>query len=73
MVVWAQEEGLVTSIWASWYDTRLGSWGAATPIENDDVHTASVPCLAMDGAGNAVAVWTQTDGTFDSVWSNRFE
>jgi len=22
---------------------------------------------------NAVAIWTSSDGTFDSVWSSRFE
>jgi hypothetical protein len=26
----------------------------------------------MDGSGNAVAVWVQSDGAFGSIWSNRY-
>ena len=25
----------------------------------------------MDGSGNAVAVWSQYDGTWNSIYSNR--
>ena len=26
----------------------------------------------MDGSGNAVAVWQQSDGTRDNIWANRY-
>ncbi len=34
-------------------------WGAAALIETDNAGSAYVPQVAMDPAGNAVAVWHQ--------------
>ncbi len=42
------------------------TWGTAERIHEDDNVTA--PDVAVDPAGNAVAVWSQLDG----VWSSRF-
>jgi len=73
VAVWAQTEGQMTTLWASWYDTQSGSWGDASPIGNNTRYSVSIPQVAIDGSGNAVAVWTQSDGKLDSVWSSRFE
>ena len=41
-------------------------------IETNDVGNAGLPQIALDASGNALAVWRQSDGTRDSIWSNRF-
>ena len=30
------------------------------------------PSIAVDTAGNALAVWQQSDGTRDNIWANRY-
>ncbi len=47
-------------------------WGEAEIIETEDKGNAVYPDLAMDGSGNAIAVWTQRDGVRVNVWSNRY-
>jgi hypothetical protein len=45
-------------------------WRTAQLIETDD---AGSPQVAADAAGNALAVWQQSDGTRISIWANRYE
>lgn len=47
-------------------------WQTAAPIENDVSGSAIYPQVAVDGSGNALAVWQQSDGTRYNIWSNRF-
>ena len=69
---WGQKDngtGII-SIYANRY--RAGSgWGTATVIENDDTN-ADEPEIAVDSSGNAIALWTESDGTNDSVHANRY-
>ena len=46
-------------------------WGTAQLIETDSGWAYS-PQVGVDGSGNAVAVWQQSDGTRNSIWSNRY-
>ena len=46
-------------------------WGTAELIETDDGN-AEYPQVGVDGSGNAVAVWEQEDGTWWSIYSNRY-
>lgn len=71
LVVWAQSDAGRYSIWANRLTAGAG-WGGAALIEADDAGDAALPQLAVDGAGNAVAVWYQFDGTRYDVLSNRF-
>jgi len=48
-------------------------WGDALLIETNNVGGAFVPQVALDPNGNAVAVWSQSDGTRNNIWANRFE
>lgn len=52
-------------------DGSLG-WQVATLIETDNVGTAIEPQVSVDASGNAVAVWTQFDGTNNNIWANRY-
>jgi hypothetical protein len=44
-------------------------WQKAQTIDSDDSSTSSAPAIAMDGA-NAVAVWSQSDGENEHIFSN---
>ena len=48
------------------------AWGMATLIETDNAGGANRPQIAVDASGNALAVWTQSDGTRTNIWANRF-
>lgn len=59
------------TIWANRYTVGAG-WGTAQLIQIDDSEEALYPRVAVDGSGNAVAVWEQYDGVLKNVWSNRY-
>ncbi len=69
--VWAQEDVSVHNIWANRYVAGWG-WGTAALIETDDTGTAFDPQVAVDGIGNAFAVWAQSDGSRVNIWANRY-
>jgi hypothetical protein len=72
MAVWRQwdDQGVFIGIWANQYVVGQG-WGTATLIETGSA-AADNPDVAMDSSGNATAVWKQSDGTFNSIWANRY-
>jgi len=47
-------------------------WGVAQLVETEDSEFAMYPEVAVDGSGNAVAVWYQFDNTRLNIWSNRY-
>lgn len=72
VAVWNQHDGLSRfNIWANTY-TPAGGWGTATLIENDNAGDARAQQVVMDGNGNAIAVWEQSDGTRTNIWANRY-
>lgn len=72
MAVWVQEDG-VDNIWVNRYLAGTG-WAAAEQIETDDSGHAATPQIAIDGDGNALAVWDQRAGsTRDDIFSNHFD
>jgi hypothetical protein len=61
IAIWTRSDGSVFRIQSS-SRTPTGNW--ATPVTISDVgESASGPSLAVDPSGNALAVWTQSDGT----------
>lgn len=71
MVAWSQSDGTRTNVWANRYVAGTG-WGTATLIETDNAGDVSIPSIAMNAGGNAVAVWHQSDGTRTNIWANRY-
>ena len=70
VAVWTQLNQASFDIWSN-RTTPSGPWGTAGPIEVQSNGGARDPQVAIDSAGDAVAVWTQIDqGLFD-IWSNR--
>ena len=78
VVVWNQtvDTGTtkITSVWANLQPAQ-GDWGEAAPIETSDAGSAGAPRVAIDAAGNAVAMWIQALGTEPTarteVWTAR--
>ncbi len=71
LAVWYQSDGTLLNIWANRYTAGVG-WGTAALIETNNAGSAYDPQIAFDAAGNALAVWDQTDGTRSSIWANRY-
>jgi hypothetical protein len=70
--VWQQADGLgVWGIWASRYDVGTTTWSTAVQIDGD-THDAGQPQVAVDGSGNAIVVWNETDGTRNNIWASRY-
>jgi hypothetical protein len=70
-VAWSQVVGTRTHIVASRYSASTGLWGTAAAIESGAGDTTSQK-IAMDAAGNALAVWVQPEGARYDVWSSRY-
>jgi hypothetical protein len=73
LAVWYQASASGTDLWSNYYTAGVG-WGTAGLVEHNDVDLYAGGARAgFDADGNALAVWTQTDGaTGGSVWSSRF-
>ena len=71
VAVWQRSNGTRVDVWANRYVAN-GSWGTATLIETDNAGDVRYPQVAVDGSGNAVAVWSQSDGTRNNTWANRY-
>jgi len=72
MAVWQQTSGAgLNSIWSSRYVKATG-W--TTPVlVSDSALDASAVQLAMDDAGNAIAVWQQVNGLQTDIVAARFD
>jgi hypothetical protein len=73
LAVWYQASATGTDLWSNYYTAGVG-WGTAGLVEHNDVDLyAGSPRVGFDADGNALAVWTQTNGaTGGSIWSSRF-
>lgn len=71
IAVWQQNDGTWESIYSNRYEVGRGWWSAAL-IETGDAGDAENPQVAVDGSGNAIAVWQQNSGSRDSIYSNRY-
>jgi len=70
VVVWHQSNGTRLDIWSNRY-TPTDGWGPAERIDRGDTD-ARRPEVAMDLNGNTIAVWYQSDGERENIWSNRY-
>lgn len=72
VVVWSQSDGTHYNIWSNQYNKNTG-WGTAQLIETDNIDDADNPVIVINDNGNAIAVWSQSDGTRYNIWSNRYD
>jgi len=73
LAVWAHYNGSVNDIRASYYDAITTTWSADVAIDGVNTNDANYPKAAFDGFGNAIVVWLQSDGTANSIYTNRYE
>ncbi len=71
IAVWSQHDGIRVNLWTNRYVVGTG-WGIAELLETDNAGNAANLKVAVDGSGNAIAVWQQFDGLLDSIYSNRY-
>lgn len=71
IAVWYQFGTTHTDIWTNRYTAGAG-WGTAALLETNDAGDAWDPQIALDSNGNAIAVWTQSDGLHNKIWANRY-
>jgi hypothetical protein len=71
VAVWYQSDGARSNIWANRYTVGTG-WGVAELIESDNAGNAQSVKVAVNAAGNATAVWSQSDGTRFNIVANRY-
>jgi hypothetical protein len=59
------------NLYAYRYTATSGTWSAWAGLEslNGDVVSSDV---AMDKNGNALVIWSQYDGTYNSIYSNKY-
>jgi hypothetical protein len=80
-------EGNVATVWSNqassgWYEIQTAmkpagaGWGSVGTLSTPGNHYAVMPKVRFDGQGNALAVWTEVDGTLGSngasAWSARY-
>lgn len=70
-VVWGQWDGTRYCVFADRYVYGLG-WTGVENIDATFTDYCTQPDVAVDGYGNAVAVWGQTTALVSSVWANRY-
>lgn len=69
VVVWSQVDGAVQGVHAARY-TPAGGWEPAQVLDTGTAY-ATNPQVAMDGSGNAIAVWRQYDGSRHRIYTRR--
>jgi len=77
IAVWSWEDGTRYKVWAIRYTvipSRSGSrgyWGTVQQIDSIAAGHAKMPQVALDGSGNAIAIWQQLTGTRWDIWASR--
>ncbi len=72
MAVWEQLNDTRYDIWSNRFIPGEG-WGNPGRVGTGSVANASSPRVAIDGSGNAIVVWQQSDSAKESIWAIRFE
>ncbi len=69
--VWEQPDGSRNCVFANRYVRDFG-WTGAILIDSAGTYDCSNPRVAMDGSGNAIAVWQQYDTGVNNIWANMY-
>jgi hypothetical protein len=68
--VWYQSSGKSNDVWVNRYTAGTG-WGTPALLETL-AGQALRPQVAVDGSGNAIAIWDQFDGSRISIWAGLY-
>ena len=70
VAVWVQNDGTDDRMWANRYVAGQG-WGTPQVIETNP-GDADFARVAVNGDGNAVALWKQFNGVNFDIWANLY-
>jgi hypothetical protein len=68
LAVWLENDGTSTNVTANHYTAGTG-WDGEVTLD-DQPALPENPHLVMDGAGNAVVTWVQSDGTYTNLYAS---
>lgn len=71
VTVWFRSDGSTDIIQSRLYSAGSGTWGAATDLSAVGEY-AHNPQVALDGNGNAIAVWVRFDGSNEITQTARY-
>lgn len=70
--VWRQSDGAgLFGIWTSHYADEVG-WTVPQQLETNNSRGTNEPKIAIDGNGNALAVWVQAGDSVSNIWASRY-
>ncbi|SFM32202.1 hypothetical protein [Marinobacter zhejiangensis] len=72
IAVWYQDDGTNYNLYANRYTASSGSWGTEELLESSNAGDVVYPSIAFDSNDNAIVVWQQSDGTYESIYANRY-
>jgi len=70
VAVWYQHDGTQGRIFANTYSA--GNWGAAAAIDPGSGSYKRLPQVVIDAGGNAIAIWSEYNGTAWSLYANQY-
>ncbi len=70
IAVWEQNNGPQWNIYTNKYTS--GSWGVTPELLESNDNTAISARVDFDGSGNAIAVWSQSNGVTNSIYANHY-
>ncbi len=70
-VVWTQDDGYGHRVWFSRYEPASG-WSNAEKLPGQSYADASDAKVYFDDEGNAMAVWSLSDGASRRIWASRY-
>lgn len=71
LAVWHMSDGIRDNVWSNRFEVGTG-WGTPELVETNDAGSAYIRDLEIDPNGNAIAVWSQYNGTWNDSWANRY-
>jgi hypothetical protein len=71
--LWTQTQGSTVRVWGSRYDGAMGRWSDATTLRMLTGATVPYPQIAVDPAGDGLAVWSEILGTGRAIWMWRLQ
>ena len=69
-VVW--RVGFINNVYANRYDSTTQSWGNETLIDSGTL-LPQYPEIAVDSNNNAIAIWYENDGSYQSIYANIYD
>ena len=72
MAIWNELDGAANNAWAARYSAKDGLWEEPVLLKTNTMSGAYDLQIAMDGSGNAVAVWVEDDSNTGVVYSHRY-